>query len=301
MVPANFNQLYYFWIIAKAGSISAAAKRLLLNQSTLSLQMKQLEASLGKRLLSRSRHGVSLTDEGRLAFEYCERIYSHAEELVALLKDDRPASAPVFRLGVSSTGSWKNAVEVILRVKSAGANISVRIQTRSAEELQDLLERHMLDLVVSDLDLSARMGRNFRSRLVSSTQLYFIAAPELKLRMWTFPSGLVRVPLLLRSPGNPVRMEAEHFLQRNGVTPNIQAEVENPDLIRILAVQGEGAGLMDCAVVDMDLKQGRLVKLHDKPIGIHDSVWFTCSRQEKAQPALQRAIDSLMGKFVFKE
>lgn len=300
MLPANFNQLYYFWVIAKAGSISSAAKRLLLNQSTLSLQMKQLEASFGKRLLTRSRHGVGLTGEGKLAFDYCERIYVHAEELVALLKDDRPSAAAVFRLGVSQTVSWKRAVEVIRLIKSSGRDISVRISTRSSEELQERLERHMLDLVVSDIDLSVRLGRDYKSRLAASTQLYFVAAPEIKARMRTFPSGLTRVPLLFRSPSNPVRKEAEHFLQRKGITPNIQAEVENPDLIRILAVQGEGAGLMDVADADMDLAQGRLVKLHRDPVGIRENVWFTCNRQAKALPVLQKAMDALMGRFSFK-
>lgn len=300
MIPANFNQLYYFWVIAKAGSISSAAKRLLLNQSTLSLQMKQLEASFGKRLLTRSRHGVGLTGEGKLAFDYCERIYVHAEELVALLKDDRPSAAAVFRLGVSQTVSWKRAVEVIRLIKSSGRDISVRISTRSSEELQERLERHMLDLVLSDIDLSVRLGRDYKSRLAASTQLYFVAAPEVKARMKTFPSGLTRVPLLFRSPSNPVRKEAEHFLRRKGITPNIQAEVENPDLIRILAVQGEGAGLMDVADADMDLAQGRLVKLHRDPVGIRENVWFTCNRQAKTLPALQKAMDALMGRFSFK-
>lgn len=301
MVPANFNQLYYFWVIAKAGSISQAAKRLLLNQSTLSVQMKQLEAGFGKRLLSRSRRGVALTSEGRLAFEYCERIFIHAEELVALLKGERPAAATVFRLGVSQTISWKKAVAVIHRLKSSGENISVRISTRSSEELQERLERHMLDMVVSDIDVSVRMGKDYKSRLAASTQLYFVASPEIKQKMRAFPSGLARIPLLLRTSSNPVRKEVEHFLHRKGITPNVQAEVENPDLLRILAVQGDGAGLMDVAAVDMDLKQGRLVKLHRDPIGIRENVWFTCGRQEKAQPAVQRAIDALMGKFAFKE
>ena len=38
-----FFELYYFWIIAKSGSISAATSRLLLNQSTLSQQLQQLQ------------------------------------------------------------------------------------------------------------------------------------------------------------------------------------------------------------------------------------------------------------------
>ena len=301
MLPSNFNQLYYFWIIAKAGSISGAAKRLLLNQSTLSLQMKQLESSFGKRLLTRSRRGIGLTAEGRLAFDYCDRIFFHAEELIALLKNDRPAAAPVFRLGVSQTVSWKRAVEAIHRVKASSPGISVRVSTRSSEELQESLERHMLDLVLSDIDLSVRLGKDYQSRLAASTPLFFVATPELKARMRSFPSGLSLLPLLLRSPSNPVRKAAEEFLQRNGVTADIQAEAENPDLLRILAVQGDGAGLLDAASVEMDLRQGRLVKLHRAPVGIREDVWFTCARQENAQPAVRKSVAALMRRFAFQQ
>src|SRR3989338_7382848 len=123
MVPANFNKLYYFWVIAKMGSISSAAKRLLLNQSTVSLQLKQLEAALGKRLLSRSRHGTSLTDPGKLAFEYCERIFVQAEELLAALRSDRSASTSVFRLGVSQTFSRDKILGSTRFLKKLDSNI----------------------------------------------------------------------------------------------------------------------------------------------------------------------------------
>lgn len=299
MLPANFNQLYYFWVIAKAGSISAAAKQLFLNQSTLSLQMKQLETALGKPLLTRSRRGVGLTQEGRLAFEYCERIFVQAEELVALLREGRPGPA-TFRLGVSQTISWQKALEVINHLESFGDAVSVRIQTRSSEELQERLERQMLDMIVSDLDLSVRMGKNFQSRLVSSTELYFLGRANLKKKMRVFPSGLGKIPLLLLSPSNPIRIEADHYLRRNGITANVQAEIENPDIIRILAVQGAGAALMDTAAAGMDLKQGRLVKLHKNPIGIREKLWFICGRQQKSQPLTQKILDGLMDSFSFQ-
>lgn len=299
MVPANFNQLYYFWIIAKSGSISAAAKRLLLNQSTLSLQMKQLEASFGKRLFSRGRYGVVPTGAGRLAFEYCERIYSHAEELLALLQGDESVAAPAFRLGVSQTVSWRRTVEIMHGIRSAG-KFSLKVSTRSSEELQSRLERQMLDMVVSDLDLSVRLSREFRGRLVSSAQLYFVGAPGLKRKMGAFPSGLRRIPLLLRSPNNPVRKETDYFLHKKGVVPDVRAEVESPDIIRTMALQGEGAGLMDPVSGEADIQRGRLVKLHKRPIGIRENVWFICRRQNNDSHPLRKVLDILMEEFVLK-
>ncbi|MBI5202122.1 MAG: LysR family transcriptional regulator, partial [Elusimicrobia bacterium] len=76
MIPLNYHHLYYFWVVAKAGSITAARERLLLAQPTLSLQLAQLERACGGRLLERSRQGVTLTPLGQQVFEHCERIFS---------------------------------------------------------------------------------------------------------------------------------------------------------------------------------------------------------------------------------
>ncbi len=116
MLPANFNQLYYFWTVARTGSISEAARRLLLNQSTVSLQMKQLESALGTRLMTRGRPGTALTERGRLAFEYCDRIFGHSEEMLSLLRGGAAAFSPQFRLGVSQSVPRSRVLELADRL-----------------------------------------------------------------------------------------------------------------------------------------------------------------------------------------
>lgn len=60
-------QLRYLRVIAKEGSISAAARALGLSQPSLSVAVKQLEADLGTSLLVRTRTGVTLTAAGEEA------------------------------------------------------------------------------------------------------------------------------------------------------------------------------------------------------------------------------------------
>ena len=97
MIPINYHHLYYFWIAAKTGRIGAASRELRLAQPTLSLQLQQLERSLGCALLVRGPRGVTLTAEGRIAFDYCERIFSQGAELAAALLH-RPRSHRTSRI-----------------------------------------------------------------------------------------------------------------------------------------------------------------------------------------------------------
>ena len=66
--------LRYFLEVAREGSITHAAQRLHISQPTLSKQLKDLEAELGKKLFVRSSFSVKLTDEGMLLRRRAEDI-----------------------------------------------------------------------------------------------------------------------------------------------------------------------------------------------------------------------------------
>ena len=52
------NHLYYFWTVARAGSISRAAGELRVSQPTISEQIRKLEQTLGTRLFERVGRGL---------------------------------------------------------------------------------------------------------------------------------------------------------------------------------------------------------------------------------------------------
>ncbi|VVE20213.1 LysR family transcriptional regulator [Pandoraea nosoerga] len=77
MVPGfDFDQLRTFVAVAEAGSLSAAAPRVFLSQSSVSEQMRKLEERIGVTLFTRGKHGVATTPAG-------ERLLGHARQLLA--------------------------------------------------------------------------------------------------------------------------------------------------------------------------------------------------------------------------
>nr|WP_067292429.1 LysR family transcriptional regulator [Marinobacterium profundum] len=63
--PPPHNWLFVFKVIVESGSITEASERLNVSQSAVSQQIKSLEDYLGRRLIIRSKKGVSLTDVGK--------------------------------------------------------------------------------------------------------------------------------------------------------------------------------------------------------------------------------------------
>ena len=84
-MDANLNLYHIFYITAKVGNISLAAKELYISQPAVSKSVSKLEETLDTILFNRSSRGVSLTAEGRLLYEQLEEAFtsiSYGEEQI---------------------------------------------------------------------------------------------------------------------------------------------------------------------------------------------------------------------------
>lgn len=77
-------QLKYFIAVIDYGSINKAAERLYVSQPSLSRSIQALEHEIGKPLLVRSNHGVSMTPTGRLVYYYGQSIVNELRTLERL-------------------------------------------------------------------------------------------------------------------------------------------------------------------------------------------------------------------------
>ena len=77
----NFRHLYYFWIVAKEGSVTKAAERLGLAIQTVSAQLAQLEQTTGRSLFNVQGRRMVLTEAGRIAMRYADQIFLLGEKL----------------------------------------------------------------------------------------------------------------------------------------------------------------------------------------------------------------------------
>ena len=93
MPRENINDLYAFVTVAQERSFTRAAAKLGVSQSALSHRMRDLEARLGLRLLTRTTRSVSPTEAGERLLQsighYFENIEAELERLSELR--DKPA------------------------------------------------------------------------------------------------------------------------------------------------------------------------------------------------------------------
>src|SRR6185369_6647398 len=118
----------------------------------------------------------------------------------------------------------------------------------------------------------------------------FVANKELKRRIRRFPEDLPGVPMLLRPSENPVRKQVDRFLGRARIRCQIEADSDDVDLLRRLAMDGRGVAGFSRLSIEPDLKSGRLRLLHASPLGIQEDVWLISAIRPRSTDALKRLL-----------
>ncbi|HXT01966.1 MAG TPA: LysR family transcriptional regulator [Elusimicrobiota bacterium] len=293
MINLNYHHLYYFWTVARLGGISAAARELNLAQPTLSAQLAALERRCGRKLLVRGPWGARLTPEGEAVLQHCRRIFEAGSQLeadIAAGLDEAPRS---LRLGAHGAVPRAVIMQVLDAIRAGDPAVRAIVASGTPEGIADRMESRVLDVAVATLDLSLRLGPAFRGRPIGTIPLVFVAAPSVARRARRFPQGLSDVPMLLRGPDNPVTKQVDQYLRSHGVKPRVEAEVDDAELLRTLALAGRGAAALELPIARADLAAGRLVRLHAAPSGLRETIWLIASRDEHARPGLEKALAAL--------
>src|SRR5437773_1157396 len=97
----NFNHLYYFYVAARSGGVTAAAAHLRISQPSLSSQLKVLEQSLDIKLFHKVGRNNELTEAGSVIYGFCRRMFEFSEEMGEQISKGVPSAARRINIGVS--------------------------------------------------------------------------------------------------------------------------------------------------------------------------------------------------------
>lgn len=278
MAFLNYHHLRYFRAIAHAGNLSRAALNLNVSQSALSIQLRQLEDSLGEKLFERKKRQLILTEAGRLVLDYADVIFRTGDELMDTLKQRSPGRRQVVRIGAVATLS-RNFQHALLSPLLNRSNVELVVRSGSMRELLTALQSHSLDMVLSNFPLRADAQMAGHSHLISQQAASLIGKPSKKAQPLEFPDDLRNIPLIVPSLDSSIRVLFDVMMDRLGVRPIIAAEVDDMATLRLLARDHNGLTLVPPVVVKGELSAGTLVERH-RIDGITESFYaITASRR----------------------
>ena len=151
-MPVTLRQLRYFQALIEHGTFSRAAEKVHISQPALSIQIRDLEASLGVTLVERASRGIVLTRLGRDAHEQTLRILD--ETLLLETMGKRFEDGPVrIVLGILSTLAPYMLPGIMERLEASSPRIDLNIVETSGEALVSDLLASRLDAAIVSLPL----------------------------------------------------------------------------------------------------------------------------------------------------
>lgn len=287
----NYHHLLYFHATAKEGSMTAAARKLRLAQPTLSSQIKQLEDALGEPLFERRGRRLELTEAGRRVYHYADEIFGLGQELLQTMHG-RPAGRLRFAVGVADTLpklAVYRLLEPVLRIEG-GVRLDVREGDISG--LLADLGAHRLDIVLTDAPIPPGSGIRAYSHALGECGITFFATSALATELARdFPRSLAGVPMILPSPGGPLRRAIDEWLDRLGIRPDVLGEFTDSALLKAFGQGGAGVFAAPSAVAGEIARQYEVV-----PFGstedVRERFWALSAERRVRHPAVNAVMQS---------
>jgi LysR family transcriptional regulator, transcriptional activator of nhaA len=233
----NFNHFYYFYIVAKEGSVKATAEKLHVSQPTVSDQIKLLEEFFDCKLFERKNRGLYLTTEGHMALEYAEKAFSLSRELTSRLRNKVRLPKTTLDIGMSLNMAPYFMYDSILPLFDHN-EFTVNIVENERHLLLAELEEGNIDIVISN----TREGifPSMKASKIGKNRTYVLAHKSFRKHRKNFPSSLNEIPFFNYSQDSELRYEIELYFSKYALSPRSIGEGDDIDLFEVIVKSGKG-------------------------------------------------------------
>lgn len=253
-MQAKLDHYKVFKAVADTGNISATAKSLYISQSAVSQSIKILEDSLGVRLFSRSKAGVSLTKDGETMYEYISAALSMIDSGEKKLGESRELKSGELVIGASNTLTDGYLLPYLKEYHHLYPGVKVKILNGTSKRVMNYLDTGVIDIGFATTN---EKPESYESYLCFRTHTAFVASPDYPIdfrRKYTLEEVSKMPLILLEKEAGSRRFLEDQFLKESlRLTPEI--ELASYELLISLATIGLGV-----AVITKELSLNALEK-----------------------------------------
>ncbi|MGO1885040.1 MAG: LysR family transcriptional regulator [Citricoccus sp.] len=234
---------------ASCGSVTATAELTGYSRSAVSAQLRELQQSLGMRLLMKEGRGLHLTAAGRHLVEQTDGLIGECDRIRSAMASVAGAAPVEFGLGGFSSAASNLLVPLAAELRVSKPMVTVQMVEASPSRCLDLLLAERIDLaVVVATEAEADVGADARveeTRLLDDPLDVMLPMDHrLAERSSVSLHELMGEVWITDAPGTAYRALFSAAFTAAGVNPNIRHEVTEWETTTALVGAGMGLGLV---------------------------------------------------------
>lgn len=251
----NLNKLYYFYVVAKEGSVKSASEKLHLTQPTISAQIKQLEEELGFEVFVRKHRKLELNRNGKYVLKKAEKLFLLADELVGSLPLRGSAERTKIRIGAIQSLSNSFIYDFSLKLWS-DESIFISVTQGSLTDLTKKMDKGEIDLILSDGPYSK--SKKFKSISLGQDKIVAVASAQFNFDKKSFPQSLDNLPYLAFSNQGRLQEDISYFFEREDIHPDKIGEVDDVTLMKVITENSNCFSILPLRAVKEAVKDKQL-------------------------------------------
>ncbi len=291
MRSVNLDQLRAFEAVVELAGFTAAAKRLNLSQSTVSVQIRELEQRFGLKLVERLGKRAVPTPAGRELVEHARRLAAETEALAAAMQRHREGSLGLVRVGTTTTALNYFLAPVLRRLGRRHPEVSLTITMDTTAGQVERVLRDEIDFGIVNLpvkDRSIAVTPLWTEELVAAFPPGTAGVPRR-----VTPEYLARHKLLLESARALVKSLVLDWISPANRQLRPAMLLDNFDTIRRMVAVGLGASVIPLSVLADDPRGGELVVRSLRP-RLQRTLGLIAHRNKPLVPALRIFQDAVL-------
>ena len=286
----DLNRLRLFSAVAQHGSYSRAADALDLSQPSVSVQVHQLERSLGAYLFFQDGRKLHLTEEGMLLLGYAEQIFALEESAERAVLELSNLDRGHLLVGASYTIGNYMLPPILREFQQRYPSVELTLEMGNTLQMQNRIVDNELDI--------AFVGRQLVNPLLniapySMDNLVVIAPANHPLgnRSLVSVQELSEEPFVIREKGSATRDLVEGRMHALGTDYKVAMEAEGPEAVKQAVAAGLGVSIISRQAVEWETKAGRLSLVNVPDLGLRRQLYQV---HTKGRP-VSRAAEAFLG------
>lgn len=262
MNPINSKQLYYFTVIAEAGSFTAAAKKLGISQPPLSKQIMLLEDELGVKLFERKSRKAELTEAGACLYSRARDILSMMDGVLEELKHFPSSAKGILKLGTISSSGNLLIHDFLTSFCSSHPNVRFEVTEGNTYELLEKMKNGIIECAIVRTPFNPEgfqcMYGQEEPLMAVGSPAFFASLPEDKIKL----TDLAKKPLIHYRRFDSIISLA---FSNSGIEPDIFCRNDDARTCLLWAKTGLGIALVPESISRLDWQGGLAVREIDSP------------------------------------